>query len=110
MSSCTITDIAPVPLFSQASVNEQRKRMAEVESTSMSHRSEAASLYRQAEASRQELASVRQELSANLQSQAQLKAELRGHTIGIRAEADATVEAVRMQLAAATDKLKRLAA
>lgn len=36
-----------------------------------------------------------------------MEGELRGHAIGVKAEADATVEAVRMQLAAATDKLKR---
>ncbi|KAL0029937.1 hypothetical protein WJX77_008395 [Trebouxia sp. C0004] len=91
----------------QASANEQRKRMAQVESTAISHRAEAASLFRQAEASRQEVASISQELSASRQSQGQLEAEVRGHAIGVRAEADATVEAVRMQLAAATDKLKR---
>ena len=96
--------------FPQAAASEQRRRIAEVESTSISHRAEAASLFRQAEASRQELASVRQDLSASQQSQGQLDAELRGHAIGIRAEADATVEAVRMQLAVATDKLKRYAA
>ena len=81
--------------------------MAAVESTAMSHRAEAASLFRQAEASRQELASVRQELAASKQRQAETEAQLQGQAIGARAEADATVEALRMQLAAVTDKLKR---
>ena len=109
-AQCAIRGSTPTSPFIQASANEQRKRMAEVESTAISHRAEAASLFRQAEASRQEVAAMRQELSASRQSQGQLEAELRGHAIGVRAEADATVEAVRMQLAAATDKLKRYAA
>ena len=107
LSTVCSKGITPSSPFIQASANEQRKRMAEVESTAISHRAEAASLFRQAEASRQEVAAMRQELSASRQSQGQLEAELRGHAIGVRAEADATVEAVRMQLAAATDKLKR---
>ena len=109
-AQCATRGSTPSSPFTQASANEQRKRMAEVESTAISHRAEAASLFRQAEASRQDVAAIRQELSASRQSQGQLEAELRGHAIGVRAEADATVEAVRMQLAAATDKLKRYAA
>jgi len=103
-AQCAIRGSTPTSPLIQASANEQRKRMAEVESTAISHRAEAASLFRQAEASRQEVAAIRQELSASRQSQGQLEAELRGHAIGVRAEA------VRMQLAAATDKLKRYAA
>ena len=83
--------------------------MAEVESTAISHRAEAASLYRQAESARQEANTVRQELAAHRDAHRALESELRGHAIGIRAEADATVEALRMQLSAATDKLKRCA-
>lgn len=90
-------------------MSEQRKRMAEVESTAISHRAEAASLYRQAESAKQEAASLRQELASGRDSQRTLEAELRGEIIGMRAEADATIEALRMQLTAATNKLKRLA-
>ena len=91
----------------QATASEQRKRMAEVESSAVSHRAEAASLYRQAESAKQEAASVRHELAADRDSHRALQSELRGHAIGIKAEADATAEALRMQLAAATDKMKR---
>ena len=92
----------------QAAVSEQRKRMAEVESTAISHRAEAASLYRQAESFKQEAASLRQELASSRDSHRTLEAELRADVIGMRAEADATIEALRMQLAAAANKLKRL--
>lgn len=93
----------------QATANDQCKRIAEVESTAVSHRAEAASLFRQAESAKQELASLRQELAGSRDRHRALEANLQGHTIGIKAEADATVEALRMQLTAATDKLKRLA-
>lgn len=90
-----------------AAVSEQRKRMAEVESTAISHRAEAASLYRQAESLKQEAASLRQELASSRDSHRTQEAELRADVIGMRAEADATIEALRMQLTAATNKLKR---
>lgn len=82
--------------------------MAEVESTAISHRAEAASLYRQAESLKQEAASLRQELASSRDSRRTQEAELRADVIGMRAEADATIEALRMQLTAATNKLKRL--
>ena len=94
----------------QIAISDQRKRMAEVESTAISHRAEAASLYRQAESAKQEAASVRQELARSRDSQRATEAELRGEVIGLRAEADATIEALRMQLTAVTSKLKRLVA
>ena len=94
----------------QAAVNDQRKRMAEVESTAISHRAEAASLFRQAESARQEAGSLRQELASSRDSHRATEADLRGDVIGMRAEADATIEALRMQLTAATNKLKRLVA
>ena len=94
----------------QVAISDQRKRMAEVESTAISHRAEAASLYRQAESAKQEAASVRQELAGSRDSHRAAEAELRVEVIGLRAEADATIEALRMQLTAVTSKLKRLVA
>ena len=94
----------------QVAISDQRRRMAEVESTAISHRAEAASLYRQAESAKQEAASVRQELAGSRDSHRAAEAELRGEVIGLRAEADATIEALRMQLTAVTSKLKRLVA
>lgn len=94
----------------QVSISDQRKRMAEVESTAISHRAEAASLFRQAESAKQEASSVRQELAGSRDSHRAAEAELRGEVIGLRAEADATIEALRMQLTAVTSKLKRLVA
>ena len=91
----------------QVAADTQRKRAADAESTGLSHRAEAASLFRQAEAARQEVATTRQELAASRHSHSQLEAELTGRAIGARAEADATAEAVRTQLAAVTDKLRR---
>ena len=91
-----------------AAVSEQRTRVAEVESTAISHRAEAASLYRQAESFKQEATSLRQEVASSRDSHRTLEAELRADVIGMRAEADATIEALRMQLAAAANKLKRL--
>lgn len=94
-------------LLMQVAISDQRKRMAEVESTAISHRAEAASMYRQADSAKQEAASVRQELAGSRDSHRAAEAELRGEVIGLRAEADAAIEALRMQLTAVTSKLKR---
>lgn len=84
----------------QAEAIQQQKRLSEAESTAVSHRAEAASLFRQAEAARQEVANARQ-------SRSEVEAELRGQAIGFKADAQATVEALRSQLAASSDKLRR---
>lgn len=79
----------------------------EAESTAVSHRAEAASLFRQAEAGRQEISALKQEAVHSRQSRSDAEAELRGHAIGLKADAQATVEALRSQLAASADKLRR---
>ena len=91
----------------QAEAIQQQKRLSEAESTAVSHRAEAASLFRQAEAARQEVAALKQEVANARQSRSEMEAELRGHAIGFKADAQATVEALRSQLAASSDKLRR---
>lgn len=91
----------------QAEAVEQRKRLTEAESTAVSHRAEAASLFRQAEAARQEVAALKQEVMHSRQSRSEVESELRGQAIGLKADAQATVEALRSQLAASADKLRR---
>ena len=91
----------------QAEALEQRKSCAQAESTAVSHRAEAASLFRQAEAGRQELVALKQELASSRQRASEVQSELRSEAIGVKAEADATARALRSQLAASADKLRR---
>lgn len=91
----------------QAECMEQQKRCAQAESSAVSHRAEAASLFRQAEVVRQEVVSLKQELASSRQRSSEVEAELRSHAIGVKADADATTQALRSQLAASADKLRR---
>ena len=91
----------------QAEALEQRKRCAQAESTAVSHRAEAASLFRQAEAARQELTALKQELASSRQRSSEVESQMRSHASGMKADGDATAEALRAQLAASADKLRR---